>query len=423
MVYFKYQKKKSLPPVVSILPQRLFISSLENHARNVCYNSKDINFNCDLYKDIFVSDKIVKKINSISIASDKMAILNTNGGKYKEKIIRQLSSNKIPLIVSYFICNLDNIDELFLQCLRKYKLAFIIILPIYNYYEYERLYTICIKLQLYKPVLIQLMTPGLAEDSIKNRLSFFHLARKVLELRKCISIPLLLYPELYIASKFYDYQNVYVVGIISGSPFDYSNLATGDIILRSNGIFVSSCIVFKHILSIFYKENLKIDVNYIRDNIENMTFIKPNDYTYPYCQIPFISNLGCIVNGFSSVWLVNEIKRIVNEREHEYGVLFVSRLTYNLYTKIFYEYKSKLKICTVTRKIPSVIDMGNVFSVEDYVRTIKKMHYRIDYILLASSCFFDINDKKVDFRGKSYHIIEKLTNIKVILVESNGVFL
>lgn len=444
----KFCYHKGYPKNFSIGAKSSFISKLEMDTRMHFYKPKEgksLFVSSYEQKEVLYDPKTLGYLNELREKSDELIMINTNGLGLTEEVIKELKKLE-PLIVIYSVNSIDQNerDELMqnsvvksgmhiLEMLKENEISYVASVAMWPTMEISSIMNAIDVVSDYEPYFIRLIMPGYTDHFKEKPTEDFekHFSKCVdgiMDLRKKIEVPLVIYPEAYVADRYQLYNSAYLIGVVKGSPAYFAGLKSGDIITAINGINIDIRSAAKTILNFMsqYEEELVID--YLREGNKKITTLKPSKSTYPYSDFLVNAPFGIMMSGSLEKNYIKQIDNLIKQNNAVNILFMTSELMKSQSAELFQ--LCNYPLISETRKItlctPKSIYLGGNMIVGDmlthidYVAEINQhldLGEKIDLVIIPSSTYYGSNQWKRDMSGMYYKEIEWETGIKTELLE------
>ena len=398
-------------------------------------------------KEVLYDPKTMKYLRKIRDKSDEPFIINTNGLGLTEGAVQELKALS-PVIVVFSVNSVnqakrdaimnntkENDSIQIMTLLSKYEVPFVASVAMWPTININDIEEAIRTTAQFSPYYIRLIMPGytdyFAEPPKENMDEFvkhFHnCVVRILELRKSIDVPLVIYPEAYVISMQNLGSTAYLVGVVKHSPFYNVGIKSGDIIKKINGISIEMRSTASAILSLLKNANTQFTVEIRREDHILEFVIGSNNYQYPYTNNLANAPFGAMLSGGLNKSYVKQIDEIIDNNKAKNVLLMTSELMFpqaiDLFEKCNYPIENdqrKIRFCTPDSKyLGGNICIGDMFSAIDYIDVVNqelRLNRDIDLIIIPSSAFFGSNGWKRDISGVYYKHIEWKTGIQTELL-------
>ena len=392
--------------------------------------------------------KLFEILQKIREKSDAPISIITNGSDLKEDIINRLKKYEpISLIVSLNSSSkevrLDAMNDITpnysiqsLELLQKKQIPFIISLTHWYKSSCDDLYNTIEFANSYSPYIIRINLEGYSKyHPLYRKYDLFSHWNQVVDtvrsIRPRIKTPIVFQPVMYEENQYNEEVRPIIKGIIQNSPSYFTDLKTGDEILKINNKNVTYRKTVKNVLRFMEQNADRIHLEIKRNNKIIQIEIMKSAEAYPYYH--FFHKLGMdypwgIVLSDSLDPLA--VKAFIKLAGAYNNVLLLSSTLVKPSFEIMYQDLNKKDIETKLHiAIPKNhflgedVIIGDLLTVDDFIRGIREWIIQNDLlpdIIVIPATVFSAWGK--DITGKSYRHIQRIIKIPVILLETDRIW-
>lgn len=296
-------------------------------------------------KEVLYDPKTIKYLKKLREKTSDPFIINTNGLGLTEDVVQELKVLS-PVIVVFSVnyVNQKKRDAIMnntktnnsiqiMRLLSKYKIPFVgsvAMWPTIDINDIEEAIRITAG---FSPYYIRLIMPGytnyFAETPKETKAQFENhfkdCVTRILSLRQYVDVPLVIYPEAYVAEMQNLQSTPYLVGVVKNSPFYNSGIRAGDIITTINGINIEMRSTAFNMLILLKNMKGPFSVTFQRNTQIFEATIAPDNFEYPYTTSLANAPFGAMMSGGLNTSYIEKIDQIIENAKAKNVLLFVVR--------------------------------------------------------------------------------------------------
>lgn len=396
-------------------------------------------------KEVLYDPNSLKYLKEIRAKSSQMITINTNGLGLKSEMIKELKKLE-PVTVVFSINSMsqekrdaimnnskENDSIKILTSLHDNQISFVASVAVWPSIEINDIENVIKTVAEYEPYYIRLIMPGYTDHFLEKPQGDFagHFAdcvEHIIDLRKVVNIPLVVYPEAYVCNKLELYSEAYLIGVVKNSPLYSAGLMAGDIIRSINGYSIDMRVTAKSILSLIANTGEKCSVEFLRNGNLISTTVDLKTHNFPFTNYLMNSPLGAVLAGGLKRNYIKEIQHIISENGSK-NILFMTsdlmeKQALDLFEKTLFPLHTADYHITLCKPkniyLGGNIAIGDMLTVSDFIFAIKEElvnNLDIDLIIIPSSAFYGSAGWLRDMSGRYYKEIEWNTGIITCLLD------